>query len=297
LVLGLEGDVARGYVIAYNGMDTGLGNRIRVILSTQILAELEGRRFAYVWPTGAGFGPRFDQLYQGKIGTVVPRSVSRVLAKHWRYVDESLSWLDDRKREERIWQIRTGAPLNLPADAPTWGERLRELNPVPQIAARVREIYDRQLRGRPYIGVMIRSHAVSHGETQRASPVEWFLGRLHAVRQEIPSATFFLSCDTPETQARVIAELGNCVAQEDKGGYNTLEGVRSAVADLYLLASSQHLIAPHFSSFIHMAQHLNGDVVPIETSRTATPDRVLLESSGTPEDPIRPWVRTTTGGR
>lgn len=283
--------MTRRYLIAYNGMDTGLGNRIRVILTAQILAEMEDRRFYYVWPTGRGFGPRFGQLYVDRIGREVSRSVSRLIAKRYAYVDESLSWLTDEKRAERIWQVRTGAPLNLPPDAPTWGERLRALTPVPEITTRVRRLYDAQLRGRPYIGVMVRSHAVSHGATKQASPLDWFLDRMIIVRSDHPTVPFYVSCDTSEAQAEITERLGNCVAQTDKGGYNTVAGVRSGLVDLYLLACAQHLIAPHFSSFIHMAQHLNGDVVPIETSRTDTPDRIDLTGLGVVPDPTHPWIR------
>lgn len=281
-----------GYVLAYNGMDTGLGNRVRVVLSTQILAEQEGRRLLYVWPTGKGFGPAFGALFDFDGGRSVPRSVSRLIARRYPYVDASLSWLDDGMRRRPLWQIRTGAPLNLPDGSPTWGERLRQLTPAPDIEARVRTLFDAELRGRPYVGVMIRAHSVSHEATKKASPVEWFVERMQEVRAEHPDVVFFICCDVPEVQARVSRLLGGCVGQVDKGGYNTVEGVKSSVVDLYLLAGSQHLIAPHYSSFIHMAQHLGGDVVPIETSQTEKPESVQLDLLGHTDDPLQPWRRS-----
>jgi len=284
--------VPHKYLLAYNGMDTGLGNRVRVILSAQILAEREDRKLLYVWPTGRAFGPRFNDLFDFSGGTAVPRSVSRLLAKRWGYDDATLRWLDDAKRQRLLWQIRTGAPLELPDGSPTWGERFRELRPATDIAQRVQTLFDRELRGRAYVGVMIRAHSVSHSQTKEASPVEWFVDRMRAIRAQRPETTFYVSCDVPEVQQQVMADFGNCVGQTDKGGYNTTEGVKSSIVDLYLLAASQQLVAPHFSSFIHLAQHLGGDVIPIETSRTEPIERVDFDSLGQASDPLRPWARS-----
>lgn len=281
--------------MAYNGMGTGLGNRMRVVLGCQVLAEQEQRRLLYVWPTGPRFGPRLPELFDFHGGRALPRSVSRVLARRYPYVDESLDWLDDARRGQRVWQIRTGSEINLPPGAPSWGERLRRLTPSADIRDRIGRLFDGPLRAAPYVGVMIRAHQVSHATTLAASPVPWFVDRMRVIRRELPDVTFFLSCDVPEVAGEVSEALGGCVTQPDKGGYNTTAGVKSAVVDLYLLASASHLVAPHYSSFIHLAQHLNGDVVPIETSRTDTPPRIDL-SAGAVADPLNPWRRHPVPG-
>jgi hypothetical protein len=139
--------------------------------------------------------------------------------------------------------------------------------------------------------VMIRAHAVSHEETKTASPVEWFVERMRKVREQNPRARFFVCCDVPEVQRSVSDAVGNCVGQVGKGPYNSAPAIKASVVDLYLLASAQHLIAPHFSSFIHLAQHLGGDQVPIETSRTETPATVELGQLGLVRDPLHPAVR------
>lgn len=287
----------RKYLLAYNGLGAGLGNRVRVVLGAQILAEREDRRLLYVWPTGRAFGPTFTQLFDFEGGRPVSRVTSKVLARRYPYRDATLGWLDDGTRRERLWQIKTGGALELPDGSETWGDRLRGLRPVADVAARIKRLYGAELAGEPYVGVMIRAHEVSHPETKRASPVDWFVDRMKAIREERPGVRFFVCCDVPEVQERVMATIGGCVGQRDKGGYNTVEGVKSSLVDLYLLASSQRLVAPHFSSFIHMAQHLGGDAVPIETSRTDG-----LEGSGRDElvpvvDPLRPWSRAQPGER
>ena len=102
----------------------------------------------------------------------------------------------------------------------------------------------------------MRTHAVSHAKTIESSPVEWFANRMRQIRADHPDVPFFLSCDTPEAQEQLAGEFDGCVFLTDKGGYNTVKGVRSGLVDLYLLASSQHLIGASFSSFVEMAVFL-----------------------------------------
>jgi hypothetical protein len=282
--------VLRPALIAYNGYDSGLGNRVRVVLGCKSLAELEGRDFRYVWPTGKLFGPTLPELWHFT-GSTVSRSTSRLLARVYPYVDETLDWLDDAKRRERIWQIRTGSPIRLPPAARAWQDEFRALEPVSHIAAQVQAFFDQELRGRPYVGVNVRAHAVSHQLTRDTSPVDWFIHRMSEIRGNDHSVRFFLSCDVPEVQERILAEVPGCVAQTDKGTYNSVEAVRSAIADLYLLAGSGYLLGPHFSSFVHLAEHLAGDRLTLETPVSPGEAEPDYSGHGIVDDPLRPYAR------
>ncbi len=281
----------RKYLVAYNGYDSGLGNRVRVVLGAKSLAQLEHRELYFVWPTGKLFGPKFSDLWEFS-GRTIPRAISRGLARVFPYVDETLDWLDDAKRRERVWQIRTGSPLNLPPAALPWQDEFRRLLPVDEIAQKVTSIFDRSLKDAPYVGVMIRAHSVSHSKTRETSPVDWFVRRMRQIRQAAPDVRFFVSCDVEEVQSSVMEAVGGCVAQFDKGGYNTVEGVRSAVADLYLLASSGYILGPHWSSFVHLAEYLSDGKVQMETAAQTVTGRVDYFSSGRVADPLRPFDRS-----
>lgn len=281
----------RPALIAYNGYDSGLGNRVRVVLGGQSLADVEGRSFAYVWPTGRLFGPRFSDLWDVREARV-PRAVSRLLARRYPYRDATLTWLDDDARRERLWQLRTGAEIALPPQARPWAELYRALTPVDGIARRVQTLFDAELRGAPYVGVMIRAHAVSHALTREVSPVEWFRGRMEQIAADHPGTRFYVSCDVAEVQEEIVRSFPGAVGQRDKGPYNSVEGVRAAVADLYLLAGSGHLIGPHYSSFLHLAQHLAEDRIPVETAATGVVADVDPGALGVTADPLRPAQRT-----
>lgn len=277
-------------LIAYNGYDSGLGNRVRVVLGAKSLAEMEGRDFYFVWPTGPLFGPRMSDLWHFS-GRTVSRSTSRLLARRYPYVDERLDWLTPQLRAQKIWQIRTGSPLQLPPGARSWQDEFRALQPVEEIAATVRRLFDGELSTAPYVGVMIRAHSVSHAKTRAASPVEWFLRRMREIRSQAPDVRFFLSCDVAQVQEQVMSEIPGCVGQRDKGGYNSVAGVRAAVCDLYLLASSGYLLGPHWSSFIHLAEYLSGDVLTLETA--VSPGAADLDYSALScvADPLTPFRR------
>ncbi|CAM3038618.1 hypothetical protein ACSL103130_10570 [Actinomyces slackii] len=289
----------RKALLIYTGRRDGLGNRVRALLSAQALAEAEDRELLYVWSTDAHFGPHMDDLWHFDAGRSVPWQVSRAMSPLFPLRDPRGTVIDERLRASRLWQIRSrGLPVTWSdpawqegAGGPRhWTEALRDLRPVDAIAERVGAIFDEHLRSRPYVGVQVRTHAVSHARTIETSPVEWFAQRMRQIRAEHPDVPFFLSCDTVGAQARLMQEFSGCVALEDKGGYNTTAGVRSALTDLYLLASAQHLVGAAHSSFVEMAVFLCDGVVPFERPDQPLEGPVDL-SLALVDDPLRPAER------
>ncbi|VEG29647.1 O-fucosyltransferase family protein [Actinomyces howellii] len=281
----------RKALLIYTGRKDGLGNRVRALLSAQALAQAEDRDLYYVWSADKDFGPRVDQLWRFTAGRPVPRLVSRALAPVHPYRGVDMTSLDAADRARHLWQIRSGGlEVDVPEGVRDWRGILRELEPVEQVAARVRAVFDSGLRGRPYVGVQVRTHAVSHAKTVASSPVEWFAQRMRQIRAEHPGVPFFLSCDTAEAQSRLTEEFDGCLALEDKGGYNTVTGVRSGLVDLYLLASAQHLVGASYSSFVEMAVFLCDGIVPFERPNQALDGPVDL-SLPLARDPLRPALR------
>ncbi|MET4637645.1 hypothetical protein [Mycetocola sp. 2940] len=275
-------------LIVAAGKYHGLGNRVRAVLGSEVLARLEGRVFAYAWPTGATFGAAFDDLWEYD-RVRVPALVSRALAWRAPYRDGKLGWLDDRARKERLWQLRTPHALSLPSPA-SWEDELRLLRPVSDVRARVSRVFDAAFSDRPFVGIMVRAHAHSHEATRLHSPVSWYLTRMKEIRGMWPDVGFFVSADTDAALQQILQEFPDAVSQHDKGDYNSKSALVASVADLYLLASSSHILAPHFSSFPELAESLAGQGLGLETSQNG----VLLSSltfvtrAG---DPLTPWVR------
>lgn len=283
--------MTRGTVISCIKKRHGLGNRLRVTLGSRSLARWADRDFAYVWPTGPDFGATFDELWQfGEKRVSTLRS--RMLEPRHPYRDHTLDWLDEAA-DDSTWQIRTAHALHLPEGARPWGEELRSLTPAPAIADRVTSFATQHLAGEPYIGVMVRAHAISNTQTLELSPVSWYVDRMKQLRDEHPGIRFFLSADTPDAQTEVLSAVPGTVALEDKGAYNTKAALLSSVVDLYLLAGASHLVAPHYSSFPEVAQQLAGSGLKLETSMTGPETRLAPEDALTrAPDPLCPSART-----
>lgn len=275
------------WVVAYNARSNGLGNRLRATLAARNLAEARNRRLAVVWPTGPLFQPRYSDLYEGSLGTPLPLWASQALARLYPFRDEHLTAIDTAEKA-RVWQIRTGGVLELPGDVRSWEEDLRRLRPVAVIRDQVTELHDR-FQGEPYLGVQVRTHAVSHDKTREASPVEWFEQRLDAIRAEAPALRFYFSCDVKDVQDALVARYPGSVALSEKGAYNSVQGVQSGVVDLYLLASSAYILGPAHSSFVELAVRLGNHLVPFENSlKPPTLDLGRLTGAA---DPLVPSVR------
>ena len=279
-----------GLVVAVTGGYHGLGNRMRVVLGAQALARYEGRSFAYVWPTGRGFGARLDELWEfrARRWTTIR---SRMLASAYPYRDARLEWIDDAARRERVWQIRTPHALTLPPGAPSWHAALRALQPVEGIRRTILELAAASA-DRPYLGVMIRAHSVAHDATLRESPVEWYLSRIDEIRSERPELGLYVAADTDAAFVQVARRFPDCLGQTDKGAYNSRPALQAAVADLYLLAGSCHILGPHYSSFPELARFLSGDAVALETSTSAPETRFEVQGEPTAGTPLRPELRS-----
>jgi hypothetical protein len=279
------------FLIAVTRRSHGLGNRIRVVLGGQVLAELERRAFAYVWPTGPAFGARLDELWEFNERRW-PTGFSRVLAPIYPYRDASLDWIDDAARKARVWQIRTPHALALPNDATAWHTALRALRPVEAIRNRIMDVSREASLTRPYLGVMIRAHSVAHDATLRSSPVEWYLDRIDEIRAVRPELGLYVAADTDTAFAQAANRFPDCIGQTGKGEYNSRSALQAAVVDLYLLAASCHILGPHYSSFPELAQHLAGSAVALETSVTDPSTRFEAQGELSVGTPLRPELRS-----
>ena len=278
------------WVIACPKKFHGLGNRLRLVLGSESLAEWTGRSFAYSWPVGRAFGARLDELWRYDRPTISgPRA--RLLTLRHPYRREDLTWMPDAA-DDRVWMMRTPHALRLPAGATPWGQRFRELELVSDLATRVTAFHAAHLAGGPYIGVMVRTHPVSNAQTLERSPLSWFIDRMAQARRERPDVPFFVSADTTEGQRAILDAFPRSYALADKGAYNTEAALRSSVVDLYLLAGAGHVLGPHYSSFPELSQQLAGVSLRLETSMTSAEAR--LDADGPLEwvdDPLHPFLR------
>jgi hypothetical protein len=152
----------------------------------------------------------------------------------------------------------------------SWEALLRELVPTPQIIEQVNNFRAEAGLTGSYVSVQIRVHKHSHGWTQDASPLEWFVGRMRELAED--SATrFFVSADTRSAQADILRRFPTAVALPPARGYNSRASLVKSVADLYLLAAGTRILAPYYSSFAETAWALSGRAQVLEDALNTRP--------------------------
>jgi hypothetical protein len=283
--------VARYLVVDAIG---GLGNRVRTLLSAAAAAESSGRRFRYVWGVSPSFAARFDDLWEEPFHRL-PGQAGLALKAATRLHLPGV----DRLEQDAPRATPAGGPVQFactsqvfagPDGVPVdWEPAFRDLRLRSGLADEVRAVHAASLGGTPYVGVQVRTNA-AHRETVEASPLSWYLRRMEELRSERPDLVFFLSCDSRDAEAAIKERIPGVVTLADKGGYNSRRGIEAAVVDVYLLASAQRILAPHWSSFAEMAAALSPGI-PYETSQRPWTISAEWEQPRVVADPVRPWAR------
>ena len=247
-------------------MRSGLGNRLPFVLSAQSIADVEGRTFYYHWPVGEQdgkrFGARFDELWEYTGGIAIdepgPTPAVEFFSQHG-YGDL------EPVRGKPVISVTGNGAIPQFGGSRHWSNMLPELRPTEE----VRKLAAGPLRdvGRQFIGVQVRAHpTLTHQKTLAESPVEWFIERMLAIREERPDVRFYLSSDVSSAENRIREAVPGVASLTKKGEYNSREGLIESAADLMVLARSQRIIAPSVSSFAKLAWHMARRRIPFETS-------------------------------
>lgn len=258
-------------LVATSPMQSGLGNRLPLVLSAQSIADVEGRTFYYHWPVGEEngkrFGARFDELWEYSGGIAIDEPGPTPAVEF--FSQRGFGSLEPVRGEPVISVIGNGA-LPQFGGSRHWSNMLPELRPTEEVRGLITEPLSSL--GRNFIGVQVRAHpTLTHQKTLAESPVEWFIARMLAIREERPEARFYLSSDVSSAEERIREAVPGVVSLPKEGEYNSREGLIESVADLVILSRSQRIIAPYVSSFAKVAWHMARRRIPFETSMEVLP--------------------------
>lgn len=248
---------------------SGLGNRVRALLSAAAIAQAENRNFYYHWPITNSFGARINELWAlvpgEEITTPGPEPVLTDTKVDGSWRPASIEHL----RDERVISVSTAYALRGWGGERDWTEVLADLAVSPPVQDILRLKYpDRPTADAAVIGVQVRAHpTLTHPLTMEKSPVKWFIDRMLEIQAADDSIHFFLSSDTREAEAEIASAVPRVSFIEKEGKYNSRTGLIESVADLQLLSTTDRILAPYWSSFADLAWYMSGRAMPIETSQ------------------------------
>lgn len=292
----------------------GLANRLAVLASGVAVAELTGRRFEMIWPTGrhtcgAGFHQLFDSELPVRDVAQLPDPGSWTMADgHFRPPPDVLTTADTHVRLGYVgWLIDPDrSPLH--AEAMARAEQvLVELRLVPHLQSRVDAVAGR-------FGALTVGAHVRRGDfiTTRPDVVANLDGVVATVRSRVEAGadTVFLATDdgAAPTVSEAGLEQGVRAAFRDAFGDRLVEteprsldrgaseAIEDSVVDLWLLRRCHEVVGTAASSFSELA--VAGRDAPITyCAGKGRPHRRLdriVEDLGLAE-PLARWARQRYG--
>ena len=268
----------------------GLGNRVRVIASFELLARYTGRAFRVCWAPSDGFSDEtLDELFENEFDQVDAVEFTRSGDRSLRLdrfrgtpgdasgePKTSVEALRDGRAQPIVTYegcFRLDGALRPPLpDLPTtfdaeYRTAVRSWRPVEPIRNSVDAI-SRQFDSST-VGVHARrGDALHHKETKtraRCSTDGAFFRRMDVLLAADSSVRFFLATDCEVTEARFVDRYGDRIQTNDAKRFvpshvdGPKENQRDAVIDLFALARTQMILGSYASSFSEVAGAI-GDV-------------------------------------
>lgn len=239
---------------------------MRALAGALELAHRSGRRLSYLWPTKPpGVECELSDLWKFTGGrALAPNQFLERFAETPHLSNDTKTWTDEERGRD-TWLIWTSDVVELDGPDSEWRRNLADLRPSNAVEDQLGALRT-QIQGRPYVGVQVRSSAATHEKTVQHSPLSWFERRMDEIVEKEPDTLFFLSCDTREGRERLSSRGHHVVSQDHNHRYNSKSASIAAVADLHMLAASQHLVGPYWSSFVDLAWDMAGRSMPREDS-------------------------------
>lgn len=267
----------------------GMSNRLRVLISGKALAEASGRTFAMQWTPQAACGCAFDQLFVNdwNVGADIffdERHTLDLTHRSWQFfpnlLDESepslyvqsYSWLVQPTLWSEHLEPHTRA-----------AELLRELEPIPDVARRIREFRERFFRP-TMIGVHLRrgDHTVTRPDV--VANLDAAMDQVDTWLGEKADAGILLCTD----DGAVDPYSGRAMPNEDIAGQfvrrygarvvfttpssldrRTPQAIQDGLVDLWLLRATDFFVGTRASSFSELA--VFGRNIPFTQTAAGTP--------------------------
>ena len=242
---------------------SGLCNRLRTMASGLRLAREFGRHLNVFWRVDSDMNARFTDIFQAPQDMSVYESCPESLVSRVLFNPKNLfaTMPDQRDRFLAKALAKKGRGLLMHTDwsnfYPTYDYSWLRLCPDMQVW-----ITELQASfGAGLMGLHIRR--TDNDMSIRYSPLSLFEDKIREELKRDPRQRFFLATDDEPTKRILREEFNDAIlTREGVAARNMKNGVKDAVADLYLLANCTKLYGSYYSSFSETAAYIGR--IPLE---------------------------------
>ncbi len=247
----------------------GLANRLRVLASAKLMAEVTRRKFLVRWwPTPKKCNAAWSDLFVNTLNQYPPR----LLKYRERFQPDQVKWLIPFRQPEVIPELENIFRSDIPIvvikyfglfkpqelaepDFDSFRSQFyRSLIPIPLIRDAVANILTQQFANHEVIGVHIRRTDLGQilkASPQEVSPTTAFIEAMEKVLAGNPKEKFFLATDHLNEEQMFKAHFLDKLIVFGKSEVNrdTTRGIQEALIDWLLLSKTSMIIRSHRSSF------------------------------------------------
>jgi len=262
----------------------GLCNRWRALCSALAICQRDDRRLVVCWPPEKGTA-KFSGGFlspQASFSDLWSNNWAQVSAEDWHALGPlTVPWEESPGEAHRVKV--SSYFFFCTALIEGIGQYAKQFTPSEPVQALIDNLLPTIDEAEQIVGVSIRTIR-AHPVTSKRSSVDSFIDNLSAYFQRFPQAEVFVSAE----EERVVSLLAEHFPgrafhhQQNPYEWHSKESMQKALADLYLLARTDHIIGSEFSSFSAMAHTLKTGAA-LQFTSSGCDIRSEFSSDGHPE--------------
>ena len=261
----------------------GLCNKWLAACAGLALSQRDDRRFVLCWPRETGAEKFITPL--GAEGFLSPQASfndlwsndwTQVTLEDWHKLGAlAVPWIESSgtaarvkargfsffcgKQSRHVQDVSGGPSVEIPDSSSDIEKYVKQFIPNTLVQARVDSVAPLIDAAPSVVGLAIRT-VRAHPETYKRSPLSKFFEDLAAHFRQFPEAEVFISADEEKIVHMFVERFPEHKFHYQSGAseWHSVESTQKALADLYLLARTDHFISSDHSSFSGVANILRG---------------------------------------
>lgn len=256
---------------------SGLGNRIRVIVSGLHFSDKTGEKLVIYWKKDNSLYCNFEDIYEHNekfsiinvnfFNTLLYRlKKTKVIRSISNFALSNNFVFEDKDVQEYVWDTGTNN-INIEILSVHFKNYyfftchefyfdayyLKFLKPIAEIQEKIENVA--ATFSKKTIGIHIRR--TDHIVSINVSPLELFISIIRKDLKRDPDIDYFLATDDPAVETTLKKQFpGKFITYKKDFSRSTVKGIRDAMVDIYCLAATVKIYGSFYSSFSDIASRI-----------------------------------------